>query len=578
MSAPMLHVCTLGLLLLATLTIADSTDTQLCNEDCPLWTTAYQSSNNTCECKCGSDLNGMVICEDGKGATDVSNCFCMTIREDSDGGKYPLVGACMVGCQLSNKTHYKLATSRKQDLNNKTCEPFNRKGFQCSECLEGYGLPVYSYSLFCVECSESDSKHNWVKYIAVAYLPLTLFYFVVIIFRISATSGWLVSYVALSQIVGIVIGNIIFHLDINNSGLEFLAKVIATVTTVWNLDFFRAVYPPFCLHAKLSNLHIFMLDYLLALYPMILVFLTYLFVKLHDRFVEVAWLCRPLYTCLHHFRREWDIKNSMVDALATFYLLSYVRIVNITTYILTPIYFRDMQNQRTENKYFYYDTSLSYFGQSEHLLYAIFALMFSFIFNIFPLVLLLVYPCSCFHRFLNKTGCRCHTLHVFMDTMLGAYSHQPQERSYFVVVYLLLRIFHAIAFATLNIFPYLVAVSYSMVIVIALVLICRPYKIKNQNAIDVLLLYSVLHSYSAVLTFQLLKLVIPATVRTELYIANLGISGSILPLYGLAALIKRASPWKFISQAAAMIYKRVKKRGVVEETQLYQLDNSSLIQ
>ncbi len=61
----------------------------------------------------------------------------------------------------------------------------------CVEC-------VYSYRLSCVECTHY--KYNWIKYIAVANIPLTLFLIVVITFRISATSGSMVGYVTVSQL------------------------------------------------------------------------------------------------------------------------------------------------------------------------------------------------------------------------------------------------------------------------------------------------------------------------------------------------------------------------------------------
>ncbi len=32
----------------------------------------------------------------------------------------------------------------------------------CGECVEGYGVPVYSYTLSCVECSEY--RYNWMQW------------------------------------------------------------------------------------------------------------------------------------------------------------------------------------------------------------------------------------------------------------------------------------------------------------------------------------------------------------------------------------------------------------------------------
>ena len=72
-------------------------------------------------------------------------------------------------------------------------------GLMCTECVDGYAYPVYSYSLACVECK--DYGYNWLKYIAVAFLPLTVFYIIVILFRISVTSGAMNGYVLMCQLL-----------------------------------------------------------------------------------------------------------------------------------------------------------------------------------------------------------------------------------------------------------------------------------------------------------------------------------------------------------------------------------------
>jgi len=58
----------------------------------------------------------------------------------------------------------------------------------CSKCKHRFVPSLYSYSLACVECS--NYTMNWIKYIAVAFLPLTLFLGVIVVFRLSVTSGF----------------------------------------------------------------------------------------------------------------------------------------------------------------------------------------------------------------------------------------------------------------------------------------------------------------------------------------------------------------------------------------------------
>ena len=341
-------------------------------EDCPIWTSL---KNGSCEC---GDYQTIVQCEDYKGARAVQKCYCMTTTQHNK--SFAVVGSCFLTCGITHRHYLNLHVNKPSDLDKETCGPFHRTGVLCSKCIEGYGLPVYFYNLSCVNCT--DYKYNWIKYVAVAYGPLTLFYIAAVIFRISATSGLMICYVTICQMLtirGLVL------LVTNNSFSEYNREIIGikaliTLFSVWNLDIFRSIYPPFCLHPTISALHVLLLDYIVAVYPLILILITYSLVKLHDRYTLVVWFCKPLYICFHKFRKEWDIKTSLVASFATFYLLSYVKIINVTADILTPNFFYNMQGEKSEH-HFYYNASIPYFGK-EHLPYAVFAIIFSFLFNI----------------------------------------------------------------------------------------------------------------------------------------------------------------------------------------------------
>ena len=157
----------------------------------------------------------------------------------------------------------------------------------------------------------------------------------IIVFRISATSGSMVGYVTVSQLMATYsLVKLYLATTIDNRYLI----ILSTLYSIWNLDFFRSIYPPFCIHPHMSALQVASLDYIIAVYPMIMILLTYGIVILHDRFNLVIWLCRPLYTCLHRFRKEWDIKSSLIGAFATMLLLSHVKILNVSSNILIPLY------------------------------------------------------------------------------------------------------------------------------------------------------------------------------------------------------------------------------------------------
>ena len=63
--------------------------------------------------------------------------------------------------------------------------------------------------------------------------------------------------------------------------MSILVKTIATLYGFWNLDFFRGdILPEVCINV--SPLHILVLDYLVAVYPMLLMAVAYTVVQLHD--------------------------------------------------------------------------------------------------------------------------------------------------------------------------------------------------------------------------------------------------------------------------------------------------------
>ena len=338
MFAAFFSVFCINFVLINNIAATDVKSTQ--EKNCPLWT---YLTNITGTCECGDRLSGTIECNERDKTVSIKSCYCMTLDENT---LKPVVSDCLYTCYtvyndiLEGHLFNLVGTNTTTNLNNVTCGRYNRKGTACGECIEGHSLPVYSYSLSCVECS--DYKYNWLKYIAVAYIPLTLFYFTVIIFRISATSGSMIGYVTVSQMVATYSLVKLYLTQANVQGEKVFISIIAILYSIWNLDFFRSLYPPFCLHPKLTALHVLMLDYLVAVYPMILVLLTYIFVKFDDRFRLTMCLCWPVNKCFRHFRKELDIKSSLISAFATMLLLSYVKILNVTANILIFGYHYDM--------------------------------------------------------------------------------------------------------------------------------------------------------------------------------------------------------------------------------------------
>ncbi len=383
----------LGLLLsLLLLVLGDVTSQKQQDHACTLW---KYYDNTTNECQCGSNLSNSIRCSEKENKISIRIFSCMTL--DNTSLDPVVMENCLYSCHYlhlssANSAFYEIDTNSTTELNNVTCGPYNRNGLMCGECIEGHGLPVYSYSLSCVECTHY--KYNWIKYIAVAYIPLTLFLIVVITFRISATSGSMVGYVTVSQLEAT------YTLSKLYLAVSDHTKWVVFIYSIWNLDFFRSIYPPFCIHPHMSALQVASLDYIIAVYPMIMILLTYGIVNLHDRYSQVIWLCRPLYRCFRHIRKEWEIRNSLIGAFATMLLLSYGKILNVSSNILIPYSFNYMNGSQS-SFHVQIDINTLYLSKL-HLPYFILGLTMGLVFNIVPLLLLCLYPCRCFQTCLNR--------------------------------------------------------------------------------------------------------------------------------------------------------------------------------
>lgn len=454
---------------------------------CRVWF-SYNTTSNRCEC--GSRLGGVVDCDSANMRVSLLYCYCMTYNKRDD---TVVVGACAAMCTRKNtpdcQSFNQIQTNESEELDDEMCSGLHRTGQLCGSCVANYSTPVYSYTLDCVECAERDFPHNLVKYVVVAFVPLTAFYFFVITLKTSVTSGSMVAYILMCQVLTAPYNmRNVFRPD----GYQSLATMlIISYHAVWNLDFLRSVYPPFCLHPKLRTLHVLALDYLVGLYPLLLIFMTYIVVVIHDRYRRVAMLCRPAHKLLMCFRVEFNIRSSLVQTFASFLILSYVKILNVSFDLLFPVSLKTVDGKTVNQTYLYNDGEVLYFGK-EHAPFGILAVVMLTVFNIAPLLLLLIYPCRCFQVCLNRCGITTPLLFTFMDAFQGCYRHHPRDCRYFAGIYLLFRVLPLLTFALTRDYIYIPIMAYLFIALTGALIVCEPYKrdIHNKTDKTIFLLFS----------------------------------------------------------------------------------------
>ena len=264
-------------------------DEQLhCNNDstCPTWFIC--NSENICQC--GNEHNYAVICDRKHGESAVLDCHCVT-HERKSGSTY--LGLCFYNCENSKAIEkdgdivYKKLPPEPEDLLNKSvCTQFHRTGLLCGDCVEGYSPFVLSYNLSCVKCP--DGHNNWWKFILAGFVPLIFFYFFMVLFNINVTSSCLHGVVWFSQTLSMpaFVHLLTSGLSHGSPHLLATAKTAMVFYSFWNLDLLRSVIPDICL--SVTTLQALALDYLIALYPFVLILLSYILIELHDRRLTVV--------------------------------------------------------------------------------------------------------------------------------------------------------------------------------------------------------------------------------------------------------------------------------------------------
>ena len=501
--------------------------------------TTWHTPSNSTSCVCGSSLEGIVECDSSSGKVRLLRCYCMTFDVNE---LMLMVGRCPYGCVRKKyaNSYYPLP-SNKSKLN-ELCSRHHREGQLCGKCENGYALPVYSYNTSCVNCT-NHYANNWIKYLAVSLVPLTLFFIVIVTCRLSVTSGVMNAFILLCQTASFISIARIYSLaweTTHGSGSTAFNVFAVTFTfySMWNLDFFRFVYPPFCLHPGTTTLQVLALDYVIAVYPLVLIVVVYLFVKIHDsncKFIVCLW--RPFHRCFVHFRRDWNIKTSLIDGFATFLLLSYTKFLSISGDLLGPVPIFSVKGETLSKYYLFWDGTIDLFGR-EHLPYAILALTVLIIFNILPLLLLCLYPCRWFQKCLNFCKFQSQSLHIFMDAFQGCYkdgTNGSRDCRWFAGLYLFARILLMVFLgATLSQFV-LPLVGCVALVVLFLTAVLQPYKSNFHNRINIFfLLVTVFTVISAMARFTALS----ETVRLK-HFANfmLVLSVSIPVIYIVGVIL-----------------------------------------
>ena len=372
-----------------------------------------------------------------------------------------------------------------EQLDQLICSPRNRQGVLCGRCKPGYN--IYANSKY-YECGECTVKSGIVVQIFAKFVPLYVFLLAIILLDINLASGHLNTFVFFSQMLPFLDLYAGGQIPIPPAAKPFV-EFYQFCYNVFNLQYFESLdsFPGVCTLNYESALTVTILDYFVALNPVIIIFIVWLIMYTSDycifmgkrNFVEkVSHRLRQLFRRVKP-NKNVSLSESFFRGLVTFLVLSYSKFSLVTLSILTPAYLSG-PGGKSYNTVASLDGTLDYFGHG-HLPYAIPAILVLIFIVLLPLAILAMYPRMC-----TWLGIHIHKMMPFFDSLNGAFKLNCY---YFALLYFVYRLILVAIFT----FTPDVQLQYTLqqVFCVAILLIHvmkRPYKKNKHNIVDTALL------------------------------------------------------------------------------------------
>lgn len=481
-------------------TFTDASDAQTdgdlvdSEESCPTWH-LWNEKNNKCICQ---NVKGVVKCN--QSAVYLTHGYCMTY--DNNTGETHLGKCPYTQFNRYNGSWCKELPRNPNDLTSTMCGQWNRQGYLCSQCKEGYGLSAANYYMKCVECTWTGGV-GWLLFFMLQLIPVTVMFVIIIVFRLSVARPPMTGFVLFSQLSLVILYKNAAKFQrpfLSSSASDFfltLRSIYLPVLSLWNLSFSHVPkLTNFCVYSRILHQQSYLLHFITNVHVIVLIGVAYVLIELHARnYRIIVWLWRPFYKCFVRGSRIWNPRLSTIDTFATFLLLSYTRFI-VLSYLIYAFQRVSTLNVPLESKLvLLYNPAVTYFDNN-HLPYFILSLVVLFIFVLTPAVILALYQTkpialclSCFK--LNKLL----LLQMFVDIFQGHYkdgTNGTSDLRFAASIFLFLRIALLFLYTLCNYsdFPGCDEVTALVLLVATLtfMVVTLPYKSKTMNKVDIVLL------------------------------------------------------------------------------------------
>ena len=366
---------------------------------CPAW---HYYSNTTDRCECGYLLS----CSSDANEVEVRSVYCATPL-GQEGDYYIIKDSLFLYISENGSRVFSKMPGNTSQLEEVMCSPHNRKGFVCSDCIDGYGPAVFSLAFNCAKCTGALSRYGITIYLIIQFIPTTLIFLFLVFFRFNITSGPLLGFIIFCQAYNVFIieyrlREVIVSILMNASEpWNMLTVIIQTLTNFWTLSFSTPIIPPFCISEKLTLIDIQLIELFVATYPLALVITACILVELHSRnWKIVRCVCKPFQLLLKKANITLLVTSDAIfRAFASLFLLSNI---NVMIGMLKLIHNRPIYNATgvTQKSVLIIDPSVEWLHH-KHIMYLLIATVPFLLASLFPSLLLLIYPTR-LYRYLSR--------------------------------------------------------------------------------------------------------------------------------------------------------------------------------
>ena len=386
---------------------------------------------------------------------------------------------------------YFLMPQQYDNLSNALCSE-HREGIICGKCKKGYGVSVTTGQLICIPCKDSQLATNIVMYWFMTFIPLVAFFILLALLKIRISNGVMNSFTfymqAIFTAIGSTPGNSSIYLTLYIEKRLKLWKLYRIAHGVFNFRIVENFFHPICLHRQLNSLDVFQLDYVVIFLPLFFVGVVaaiFGVIKItRDRFCFKSCKGKSFFKLM----KRWSIGESVMHALALYWLVAYSRLVLSSCHILewnTTFKFRYKYSPRAFYAGQYLTSDVEYKWRYAAPAYFILAILF-----MFAIVLLCplgkMGQCCIKLKWMSK----CYFIKQFcqlFDIYRGCFK---VNRKYFAGIYFLLRIvFGAVFLSDSGIFHRFSLHLSIYILLIMLLGLLQPYRteLRHMNIIDILM-------------------------------------------------------------------------------------------